>query len=104
MWKRIKDNFDSGMGKMRWFSSLLNERMKIEFALMHLLYQSTEMEKKRAELMKTIGERVYELRNGPARLVLGDPVIMETFRKLETLDAEMEDLRKRASEISRIET
>jgi predicted transcriptional regulator len=104
MWKKIKDNFDSGMGKVRWFSSLLNERLKIEFSLINLLHQSSEMEKKRAELMKTIGERVYDLRNGPARLVLGDPVITEAFHKLETLDAEIEDLRKRASEISRIET
>jgi hypothetical protein len=104
MWKKIKDNFDSGMEKVRWFSSLLNERLKIEFSLISLLHQSSEMEKKRAELMKTIGERVYELRNGPARLVLGDPVIVEALHKLETLDAEIEDLRKRASEISRIET
>ncbi|MGD0886368.1 MAG: hypothetical protein ABSA46_16115 [Thermodesulfovibrionales bacterium] len=104
MWKRIKDNLDSGMGKIKWFSSLLNERIKIEISLMKLLYQSTEMEKKKTELAKTIGERVYELKNGPEKHVLRDPVILEALHNLETLDAEIEDVRKRASEISGIET
>jgi hypothetical protein len=103
MWKRIKDNLDSGMEKIRWFSSLLSERMKIEISLIKLLHQSTEMEKKRAELMKAIGERVYELKNGPEKHVLRDPIIMEELHKLETLNTEIEDMRKRASEISRIE-
>ncbi len=104
MWKRVKDNLDSGIEKVRWFSSLLNERMKIEISVFKLLYQSAEMEKKRAALMKTIGERVFEMRNGPEKQVLRDPVMLDALKTLEELNAEIEDVRKKVSEIEKIET
>lgn len=103
MWKRIRENFDSGIEKMRWFSSLLNERVKVEISLFKLLHQSSELEKKRAALTKTIGEKVYELREGSEKQVLKDPVILEALNRLRQLDAELEDMRKKASEIGRIE-
>lgn len=103
MWKKIKDNLDSGIAQIKWFSTLLNERLKIEVSLFRLLYQSEEMEKNKAALMKTIGERVFELRHGHERQILKDPVIAETLNKLEILNAEMEDLKKRASDIGRVE-
>jgi len=103
MWTRVKDNLDSGIEKVKWFSSLLNERLKIEISLFKLLYQSAEMEKKRAALMKTIGERVFKLKNGPEKQALRDPVILEALKSLEELNAEIEDVRKKASEIEKIE-
>ncbi len=104
MWKRVKDNLDSGLEKVKWFSSLLNERMKIEISLFKLLHQSSEMEKQRGELMKTIGERVFDLRNGPEKQVLRDPVILDAVKALEELNAELDDVRKKASEIEKIDT
>ncbi len=103
MWKRIKDNFDSGVDKVRWFSSLLNERVKVELSLFNLLYQSSEMQKKRAALAKTVGERVYELKNSSERHILRDPVIIEALTAIERLDAEIEDMRKKAAEIEKVE-
>jgi len=103
MWKKIKENFDSGTEKVKWFSSLLNERMKIEISLFKLLHQSSEMEKKRAELMRTVGERVFELRGRQGRHMLKDPVILEAMGDLEKLDAEIEDTKKKAAEIGKIE-
>lgn len=103
MWKKIRNNLDSGIGKIKWFSSLLNERVKIEISLMKLIYQSTELEKKRTDLLKAIGERVLELRNNPEKQVLRDHIILETLDKLEKLDVEMEDLRKKVSEVGRVE-
>ena len=103
MWKRVKDNLDSGTEKIRWFSSLLNERVKVEISLFRLLSQSSEMEKKRAELMKLIGEKVFELRKRQERHVLKDPVILEAMDDLERLEAEIEDTKKKASEIGKIE-
>jgi hypothetical protein len=43
MWRKVKDNLDSGVERVKWFSSLLNDRLKIEIALMKLLYRSSEM-------------------------------------------------------------
>jgi len=103
MLKRIKSSFDAGIEKIKWFASLLSDRMKIEISVVRLLYQSTEMERKRMELMKTIGERVYSLKNGPNK-ILKDPVVAETLGRIEALDAEIEDVKKKASEISRIES
>ncbi len=103
MWKRIKENFDSGLDKVKWFSSLMNERVKIELSLFKLLYQTAEMEKKRAALMKAIGERVFEFRDSSERHILRDPAIVEALRALERLDEEIEDMRRKASEIERIE-
>jgi hypothetical protein len=104
MWRKVKDNLDSGVERVKWFSSLVSDRLKIEIALVKLLYRSSEMEKKRAALMTEVGEKVYGMRNGPDKNVLRDPDVLQTLRQLESLDAEIEDLRKKASEISRLET
>ncbi len=104
MWRKVKDNLDSGVERVKWFSSLVSDRLKIEIALVKLLYRSSEMEKKRAALMTEVGEKVYGMRNGPDKNVLRDPAVLQTLRQLESLDAEIEDLRKKASEISRLET
>ncbi|HTR44126.1 MAG TPA: hypothetical protein VMH06_00340 [Thermodesulfovibrionales bacterium] len=104
MWRKVKDNFDSGVERVKWFSSLVSDRLKIEIALMKLLYRSSEMEKKRAALLTAVGERLYGMRNGPDKNVLRDPDVLRTLKQIEDLDAEMEDLRKKASEISRLET
>ncbi len=103
MWKRIRNNFDSGVDKVRWFSSLLNERVKVELSLFNLLYQSAEIEKKRSALAKTVGERVFELRNASERHILRDPAIISALAEIERLDAEIEDMRKRAAEIEKVE-
>lgn len=103
MWKRVKDNLESGTAKIRWFSSLINERVKVEISLVRLLYQTSELEKKRAGLMQTIGERIFELKNTSERNALRDPVIMAALNKVEELDAEIEENKVRVSELDRIE-
>jgi hypothetical protein len=103
MWKKVKDGLDSGVEKVKWFSTLLNERVRVEISLFSLLHQSSELEKKRAGLLRTIGEKVFELRNSTEKQVLGDPVVKQAMTDLETLDAEIDELRKRASEIEKIE-
>lgn len=103
MWKRIKENLDAGIERVKWFSSLLNERVKVEISLFKLLHQSAEMEERRTALMKTIGERVFELRHVPDKQLLRDPVILDALSNLERLDADMEDVRKKVSEIGKVE-
>lgn len=103
MLRKVKDNFDAGIEKIKWFASLLNERVKVEISLFSLLYQSAEMEKKRAALMRTIGERFFELRNSSEKHLLKDPAILDAIKTLDRLDSEMEDVRKKASEIEKLE-
>lgn len=100
MWKRLKDNFDSGVEKIKWFSSLLSDRVKIDYLVMKLLYQSEQMGEKRDELMKTIGQRVYELRGYSDRYILKDRVITEALSEIEKINNEIDLTKKKASEIS----
>jgi hypothetical protein len=100
MWKKLNENFDRGIEKIKWFSMLLSDRIKIEFSVMKLLYQSEQMKKRKEELMKTIGERIYELKGHPDRYVLKDKVIADALDELDKINAEIESAKKKASEIS----
>ncbi|MBI4689638.1 MAG: hypothetical protein HY754_05160 [Nitrospirae bacterium] len=103
MWKKVRDNLDSGMEKIKWFSSLLAERLKIEFSIIKLSSDREKREKHRAEKMRLIGERVFELRNNSDKNTLSDNVITESIAEIEKFDAEIEDIKKKVSEISKIE-
>jgi len=100
--KKIYENFRKGIGKIQWFSSLFSERMHIEIALFRLLYQSDEMARQRETLLKTIGERVVELKGHAEKNVFRDSVLAEALEEIEKIDKYIDDLRHKASEISRV--
>ena len=100
MIKRLRNNFENGIEKIKWFASLLSDRLKIELSVMKLLHEAEQMEKKRDELVRKIGRRVLEMREHADRQVLKDSVIMDTMGEIEKIDQEIEQTRKKASEIS----
>ena len=100
MIKKLKTNFDTGVEKIKWFSSILSDRLKIEFSLIKLLYKSDQLEKKIDELMKNIGRRVYELKETSDRSILKDRVIMDALNEIAKIDSDIESTKKKASEIS----
>lgn len=101
MLRNVKDSFDHGIEKLRWFSEMLNERLRVELAVTKLLASSNEMKKKRDELAKSLGERIFELRAQHDPGILKDGRIRETLKEMEDLDKEMEDLRSKASDIGK---
>ena len=103
MWKRIKNNFDSGIERIKWFSSILSERMKIEFSVIKLVSDRDKKEKERAEKLRLIGERVFELREHHDKNVLKDKVITSAISEIEKLNSEIEDINEKVSEISKVE-
>lgn len=103
MFKRLKESFDSGIGKIKWFSSLLSDRLKIEYSVTKLLYQSEQMERKRDELMKKIGQRISELKGHSDRYIMKDRVIVEALNEIEKINSDIEAVKKEASEISKVE-
>jgi len=103
MWKRVKNNFDSGIARVKWFSSILSERMKIEFSVIKLINDRDKKEKERAEKLKLIGERVFEVKEQQDKNVLKDNVIAGSISEIEKLDSEIEDINKKVSEISKVE-
>jgi len=100
MFKRVRNNFESGVEKIKWFSSLLSDRLKIEYLVMKLLYQSDQMERKRDKLLRKIGRRVYELKGYSDRHLPNDRVITEALSEIEKIDNEIDLTKKKASEIS----
>ena len=103
MLKKIKDSFDSGLDKIKWFSSLLSDRVKVEVSVMKLLYQSDQMEKRKEYVLGTIGRRVHELKDYPDRQILKDTIIADALAEIEQITSEIEQTRKKASEISKTE-
>jgi len=100
MWKKVKENLDRGIEKIKWFSVLLSDRIKIEYSVMKLLYQSEQMKKKRDELLKTIGQRVYELKGHSEKSILKDNIVADALDELDNINSEIESTKKKASEIS----
>jgi len=103
MWKRIKNNFESGLERIKWFSSIVSERVKIEFSVIKLVSDRDKKEKERAEKLRLIGERVFELREQHDKNVLKDKAITTALSEIEKLDAEIEDIGKKVSDISKVE-
>lgn len=103
MWRRVKNNMDSGVEKIKWFSTVLSERLKIEFSVIKLLQEREKKDKDRAEKLRLVGERVFELRNHSEKNIFKDKAITEAMVELERLDAEIDDIKKKASEMSNIE-
>jgi len=102
MLKKIHENFKKGIEKIKWFATLFSERMNIEIAVFRLLYQSDEMAKKREAHLKTIGERVVALKEHGEKNIFRDSVVVEALDEIGKIDKNIEDLRHKASELSRI--
>ncbi len=103
MIEKIKSSFDSGVGKVKGFANLFSDRLKVEASVMKLMKESGNLEKEKEAHFKTIGQRVYELRGGGEVKVFEDMAIRQTLDLIEKLDTEIAEIKKRASEISKIE-
>ncbi|MEW6117358.1 MAG: hypothetical protein AB1553_10715 [Nitrospirota bacterium] len=101
MLSKVKKDFDDGIGKIKWFASLLSERVRIEITIFKLLYKSEELKKRRDELLKQIGEEVYALR-GKDKNVYTNKEVAEAIRNLEMLEPEIDATMEQASEISKL--
>ncbi len=99
MLKRVMENFKDGLARIRWFATVFSERFRIEMAVIKLMYRSDEMEKKRQELFRTIGERIYESKGNPEKNIFRDKVIGEAMEKIEKMEKDIEELKEKASEI-----
>ena len=100
--KKVYDNFRKGIEKIKWFATLFSERINVEIAIFKLLYQSDEMSKKREALLKTIGERVFELKGHSEKNIFRDSDVSVAIEEIEKIDKNINELKYKASEISRV--
>lgn len=99
MLEKIRDNFFAGVSRVKWFSSLLSERLKIELTVIKLINDSKALEEKRDDMSKTVGMRVFELRKEEGVDIFKDAKVKEGVKEMERLTKEIEDLRARITEI-----
>jgi hypothetical protein len=104
MLKRILDNFRDGLSRIRWFAGVFSERVRIELAVIKLMYRSDEMEKRRQELFRIIGERVYEVKGNPEKNIFKDKAVVDAMEDIERMEKDIQDLRDRVSEIHGVGT
>ena len=102
MFGKIYENFRQGLHKIKWFATLFSERLNIELAVFKLLHQSDEMTKKRETLLRTIGEQVVAMKDHPEKNVFKDSIVVVALQEIEKIDKNIEDLKQKAGEISRV--
>ena len=103
MLSRIKKDFENGVKKLKWFSTLLSERVRIEITIFKLLYKSEELKKKKDELLKNIGEEVYSMR-GKEKNVYSNKEIISSIKSLEAIEPEIRETLDKVADISKIVT
>jgi FtsZ-binding cell division protein ZapB len=100
MLRRVMESFRQGIGRIKWFSSVVSARLKIEIAIIKLLQRSDAAQKQREELIRTIGERVCELGTNRDRNVFRDRTIQEALNTIEGLEKEIEELNRRVQDVT----
>lgn len=101
MYNKIKGDIENAIGKIKWFSTLLSERTRIEIEVFKLLYKSEELKKRREELMIRLGEHVYK-RWDKIRNIYTDMEMKEIIDEIKSIEPEIKETLDKASEISKI--
>jgi predicted RNase H-like nuclease (RuvC/YqgF family) len=104
MIKEMKKDFINGVEKIKWFSRIISERLKIEITIIKLLYRSDDMDRTKDEMLLTIGKRVYELKENTERNLLKDREIVESIAEIERLEKEIVELNQKISELTKAGT
>ncbi len=102
MLDKIKLSFDNGIERLKWFSSTVNARLGVEIAMMKLMREARELELRKADLLKAVGERVFELRTRHPEY-MQDDAVRRTVSELDGVERELNDIKRRASDLGRID-
>jgi vacuolar-type H+-ATPase subunit I/STV1 len=100
--RKVVEDFRRGTEKIRWFSSLFAERMKIEIAVVKLRYDEDKIARTRDDLLKRIGGRIMELKSHEDKNIFKDTVVAEAISEIEKIDKSLEETRSRISDMGRV--
>lgn len=95
-WTKLQQNFESGVEKVRWFASILSERLKVEAGVIKLLARIRKLERKKDDLFKAIGEKVHETRTSPIDDISGQQTIRELLAQIDEIDEEIRNIKAEA--------
>jgi hypothetical protein len=100
LWSELKDDFQSGMERLKWASTFISDRLKTDIVLFKLLNKITELEKSKTALYAEIGQKVHELNRLSPLDVCTHPGISKNLRSVSEIDSMIEELKKQASAVS----
>ncbi|MDX9714725.1 MAG: hypothetical protein RBT37_04765 [Dissulfurispiraceae bacterium] len=100
MYQRLKKDIERAGEHIKWFASLLSERIRIEIAVFKLMYRSEEIKKRKEELLRVIGAEVYSSRES-ASDVYSNSEIRNAIIELESLDPQINEIAEKVQEISK---
>lgn len=100
MFDSVARDIERGVDKIKWFAKTLSERVVVECSAVRLLYRTEELRRQRDELLRRIGQEVYEMR-GKEGNVYANLGIMHAIREIEILDSEIHETSEKVSEAGR---
>ncbi|MDA8171896.1 MAG: hypothetical protein M0033_09065 [Nitrospiraceae bacterium] len=100
MIEKLRRNFESGIEKLRWFSGLLNERLKVEFAFFRFASKAEKLRREKDEYARAIGERVFQERQ-QLSLLARDENLKGLLKEMEIVSEELDSMVEQASKIGR---
>ena len=103
MLRKLNAGIAAGSERIKWFFSVIAERIKIEIAVIRLLGKSEHYDRERKRHLESIGERVFEFRDSRNVMILDDPLVKDSLRELEKLEEQISLLRKEAEDITALE-
>lgn len=102
MLDKTKKNLTAGIGRVKWITSYLTERTRVETSAARLLYRRSKLESSRDDMCRNIGARVAELYNKGETDVFGDFVIQQALRELKELQEKIDDYKSRARDMTKM--
>jgi hypothetical protein len=103
MWDKVRRDFDKGVERITWLSSVLSERLKVELSLIKLLGRIRSLEDRKSEIFKNIGMKVYEMSANPEIDVFNRPEVRDGIKEIEGIDAGIAGIKKEAEELGSME-
>ncbi len=100
MIEKLRENFNKGIEKVKWFAQLLDERLKVEIAFFKFAGKAEKLRKEKEELARAIGEKVFEDRL-QLPLMARDENLKGMLKEMELVEEELNALVEHASKIGK---
>ncbi|MDA8388946.1 MAG: hypothetical protein M0Z58_09850 [Nitrospiraceae bacterium] len=100
MIEKLRRNFENGIEKFKWFSGLLNERLKVEIAYFRFAGRAEKLRQEKDEFAREIGERVFEERH-QLSILARDENLKGLLKEMELVSEELNGLVELASKVGK---
>ncbi len=97
----IKRDFLKGWKNFKFWAQTLSDRLKREINILRLLLELNKLNEERDKVLIELGTKVYK--SGKTSLELSDEEFLPLLRKLKEIDSEIENNKKKISDLGSID-